>query len=263
MMIYYKDEETGEIYHYGIKGQHWGVRRYQNEDGTYTEEGKARRIQSYGGKGDYAHLDKHNKNFDEDFIIKKGTKYGRVTDAHEENLSKNKRTFVGGQSFGEYADYLDLDWGKNIHYDTLETKRDTLIAGRNTMKSILDKIGGSNAKKISEAVTLGQDEYVNKKMGNSFYIDPIKEKELRKKYFNEWSEYADFMNNKKYKKVADTYIKELNKQGYDATIDPRDGGNNNTEYPFDPDAMAFVSDVLKRTESEWYDPEGNRYIKKY
>lgn len=28
--------------HYGVKGQKWGQRRYQNEDGTLTEEGKAR-----------------------------------------------------------------------------------------------------------------------------------------------------------------------------------------------------------------------------
>ena len=28
--------------HFGILGQKWGVRRYQNEDGTYTEEGKKR-----------------------------------------------------------------------------------------------------------------------------------------------------------------------------------------------------------------------------
>lgn len=28
--------------HYGVKGQKWGVRRYQNEDGTLTEEGKKR-----------------------------------------------------------------------------------------------------------------------------------------------------------------------------------------------------------------------------
>lgn len=28
--------------HYGIVGQKWGVRRYQNEDGTLTEEGKHR-----------------------------------------------------------------------------------------------------------------------------------------------------------------------------------------------------------------------------
>lgn len=29
--------------HHGIKGQRWGVRRYQNEDGSYTDEGAKRR----------------------------------------------------------------------------------------------------------------------------------------------------------------------------------------------------------------------------
>ena len=31
-----------ELYHHGIKGQKWGVRKYQNEDGTLTTEGKER-----------------------------------------------------------------------------------------------------------------------------------------------------------------------------------------------------------------------------
>lgn len=31
-----------EIKHHGIKGQKWGVRRYQNEDGTLTNAGKKR-----------------------------------------------------------------------------------------------------------------------------------------------------------------------------------------------------------------------------
>lgn len=30
------------LMHYGIKGQRWGIRRFQNEDGTLTAEGKAR-----------------------------------------------------------------------------------------------------------------------------------------------------------------------------------------------------------------------------
>ena len=31
-----------EIYHHGVKGQKWGVRRYQNKDGTLTDAGKKR-----------------------------------------------------------------------------------------------------------------------------------------------------------------------------------------------------------------------------
>lgn len=31
-----------EMYHHGIKGQKWGVRRFQNRDGSLTEEGKKR-----------------------------------------------------------------------------------------------------------------------------------------------------------------------------------------------------------------------------
>lgn len=39
-----------ELYHYGIQGQKWGVRRYQNEDGSYTDEGKKRYGVSSDGK---------------------------------------------------------------------------------------------------------------------------------------------------------------------------------------------------------------------
>ena len=39
-----------ELYHDGIKGMKWGLRRYQNYDGTLTEEGRRR----------------YNKNYDDD-----------------------------------------------------------------------------------------------------------------------------------------------------------------------------------------------------
>ena len=33
---------SDELCHYGIKGMHWGIRRYQNSDGTLTSAGKHR-----------------------------------------------------------------------------------------------------------------------------------------------------------------------------------------------------------------------------
>lgn len=33
---------NGELYHWGVKGMKWGVRRYQNKDGTLTNAGKKR-----------------------------------------------------------------------------------------------------------------------------------------------------------------------------------------------------------------------------
>ena len=38
----YRTKYSNELYHYGVKGQKWGIRRYQNPNGTLTEEGKIR-----------------------------------------------------------------------------------------------------------------------------------------------------------------------------------------------------------------------------
>ena len=41
-MLYYGISNSSSLWHHGILGQKWGIRRYQNRDGSLTPEGKAR-----------------------------------------------------------------------------------------------------------------------------------------------------------------------------------------------------------------------------
>ena len=41
------EEYTNYLVHHGVKGQKWGVRRYQNADGSLTDKGKKKCIRTW------------------------------------------------------------------------------------------------------------------------------------------------------------------------------------------------------------------------
>ena len=70
-------EGNFDLCHYGIKGQKWGIRRYQNPDGSLTSEGKQRMKAEY--KAD------NKKAFE---LGKKATITGRALEKSAKRLNK-------------------------------------------------------------------------------------------------------------------------------------------------------------------------------
>ena len=97
------------IMHHGVKGQHWGIRRYQYTDGSLTPMGK-RRMNSSDDKGNVSKLNRLSKSLPyvingkqrTDLILKKGTEFSRIQTSPE------------FEKFAFYATHLQDDKNKYL-----------------------------------------------------------------------------------------------------------------------------------------------------
>ena len=95
------EPKTSELMHYGVKGMKWGVRRYQNEDGTRTSEGKRREYYRRRVQRELKYVDDVNDIVDSlssDEKRKLGMKSSDkkwIEDGHREEITSNiAKTFV-------------------------------------------------------------------------------------------------------------------------------------------------------------------------
>lgn len=94
--------EFHELYHFGILGMHWGIRRYQNPDGTLTAAGKKRLKQGEKDLNKVASSKTMNK------------MASKITDQAlkqmQEKSSKEDEELNGsGKRFGKRKDYKNPD----------------------------------------------------------------------------------------------------------------------------------------------------------
>lgn len=101
MWHYQSELYQSELYHWGIKGMKWGVRRYQNKDGTLTPAGKRRYADDPTAK---AAVDTAKKN-----VKKANADYAKATNEY------NKKT-LGGLVYNRQAYNKLLSSAKKVGY---------------------------------------------------------------------------------------------------------------------------------------------------
>lgn len=128
------------IAHHGIKGMRWGVRRYQNADGSLTPEGRKRYLTNIGGQTDLSktggkavrkYLDKHpgdyknplnNEEWEHDFgtseFVKEViTKYSDLIDSGKifttEFADMSALHKKASEAFNSYMDVLGSQYRRN------------------------------------------------------------------------------------------------------------------------------------------------------
>ena len=126
---------TDELYHYGVKGMKWGVRRYQNKDGTLTPSGKQKALETRR--------------------IKNVSKYKNDIEDIVSTLSKSERKRM---NLDDDEEYMPLSEGKKVVSIFLEKKGDIPVS----VFDLTDYGKGLNAS----VVTRSGDEYRGKGYAN-------------------------------------------------------------------------------------------------
>lgn len=140
-------EENDYLIHYGIKGQKKGVRRFQNDDGTLTAEGRAR----YKGMYNYGANDSKSlirRDAEKNHSLGRTFAEWRVG-RHKKNLAKVSAKYDKKIAEQKQA-YKDLDAQAKKHSKDTPQVRDVLNAAKIGTKEKIGKLEAKKKKKVEK-----------------------------------------------------------------------------------------------------------------
>ena len=262
-----------ELYHHGVKGMRWGVRRYQNKDGTLTAKGKKHLNKLYNKdkatKQAFERKAEHTRQSlessgvkigDEYDVIPKGTSIGRFS-SHDEGIdSKRKYAFVTHEDEESYAFWIKtgqlLTDSADKYQLYMDAKKDIKVAKG---KEVVDYLLASMESGVgSDNETLKQ----MKAFIDANEIAPGLRQMDTSKLSNKDKQFVQYLDNgrKIYRKintaaiakdspVSDAVFNHFKSKGYDAIVDMEDvlGG---VEYPIillNPKESVTLKDRIKYT----------------
>lgn len=147
-MDYYIYKGEDELYHWGVKGMRWGVRRYQNTDGSLTNAGKKRR--SLGDK----------------------IKSYRVNKKRKAALEKARQTRIANKAAAEKR-AKDVEAGKIKSKDMTEAELRNRIERLNLEKTYNDAIRNSKQTTMGSRFTSKFKESLVDKLADNVGADLI------------------------------------------------------------------------------------------
>lgn len=145
-----------ELYHHGVKGMKWGVRRYQNADGSLTTAGKNRNYNRKNMKNaDTQHLDKWVADKDHNILYISG-KSGSGKSTAALAMSDDNTDVIHLDSYFELKNKSEANKNKNERFNNFLKNNDFDVNSLNDGKLFKNNIK-EYFKKVDKFTKLSEE----------------------------------------------------------------------------------------------------------